>query len=105
MFCSFDEAPKIIRLHGRGTVVERDDPRFAEIAGRFPPHPGRRAFVIVQVDRIADSCGFGVPIYGFIRERDTLARLEEGRTDDTIAAYRRQKNARSIDGLPGLRTF
>lgn len=105
MFCSFDAAPMIVRLHGRGHAVERDDPRFAELAARFPKHPGSRTVIVVDVTRISDSCGFAVPLYEFVRERDTLTRNCEQRGPEKLVAYRAEKNRASLEGLPGLRVF
>lgn len=105
MFCSFADAPKIVRLHGRGTVVERDAPEFAALAGHFPPHPGSRTIIVVEVTRISDSCGFGVPVLSFVRDRDTLERSCEKKGPVELTDYRRRKNAASLDGLPGLRVF
>lgn len=105
MFCSFDAAPKVVRLHGEGSVVERDDPRHPELAARFPAHAGSRSFIVVNVSRISDSCGYGVPLFHFVRERDTLTRHCEQKGPEGLAAYRAQKNRTSLDGLPGLRGF
>jgi hypothetical protein len=105
MFCSFDDAPKIVRLHGHGRVVERDDPEFSELAAHFPAHPGSRTMIVVDVRRISDSCGFGVPLYQFVRERDTLARSCDQKGPEKLATYRSEKNHASLDGLTGLRVF
>src|ERR1700755_2769721 len=60
MFCAFDGPPKIVRLHGYGTGIAADHPRFAEFAKLFPAHPGTRAFIHVAVRRVSDSCGYSV---------------------------------------------
>src|SRR3954466_6409466 len=64
MLCSFEGSPRIVRLHGRGEVLYPADPRFAELLGGFQ-RPGvtesERAIVRVDVTRVADSCGYGVP--------------------------------------------
>ncbi len=61
MFCAFEGPPNIVRLHGRGEVVLPDAPAFAALADRFADHPGRRAVIRVDVDRVSDSCGYAVP--------------------------------------------
>ncbi|HEU4420336.1 MAG TPA: pyridoxamine 5'-phosphate oxidase family protein, partial [Planctomycetota bacterium] len=72
MFCAFEGAPRIVRLHGRGAVVPDGDPRFASLlAGFHVPPLGVRAIIVVELLRIADSCGFGVPLLCFQGERDT----------------------------------
>lgn len=102
MFCAFDGPPRIVRLHGRGEAVLLGDPRFDALAGHFAGHPGARAVVRVDVTRIADSCGFAVPRMSFDAERDQLTRWAENRGPEGLAAYRAERNARSIDGLPAF---
>ena len=102
MFCAFDGPPRIVRLHGRGEAVLLGDPRFDELASGFPAHPGARAVVRVEVTRVADSCGFAVPRMSFDAERDQLTRWAANRGPEGLAAYRAERNARSIDGLPAF---
>ena len=102
MFCAFEGPPMIVRLHGRGFVHEPGDPAFPALAARFPAHPATRTIVRVEVDRIADSCGHGVPRYAFQGDRDLIQRWAEKKGADGMVDYRRQKNTTSLDGLPGL---
>jgi hypothetical protein len=102
MFCAFDGAPRIVRLYGRGRVVLRTDPEWAQLSARFPPLPGRRSVVVVELTRIADSCGYGVPLFDLAGERDLLPRWAQRKGEDGIAAYQAESNATSIDGLPAL---
>lgn len=102
MFCAFAGPPRIVRLHGRGTVHLPGSPRFVELIGRFPPSAGTRVVITQAVTRVATSCGFGVPFYDYQGERDTLERWAQTKGPEGVAAYRAEKNRRSIDGLPGL---
>lgn len=102
MFCAFSGPPKIVRLHGRGEVVAADAPEFESLRPLFPDYPGARAVVKVSLHRIGDSCGYAVPRYEYVAERDTLVRWGESKGAGGLAAYRSEKNARSLDGLPGL---
>ena len=102
MFCSFEGPPKIVRLHGRGTVVTPDQPRFAELAALFPPNAGMRAIIHVAVTRVADSCGYSVPFFEHRGHRDTLDKWCTNQGPEKMQAYRAAKNATSIDGLPAL---
>jgi hypothetical protein len=104
LFCSFEGPPRIVRLHGRGTVCEPDDALFATLSANFPKSPGLRAVIRVNLERISDSCGFGVPLYQFIAPRDALEKYAETKGVDALRAYRAVKNKASIDGLPGLKT-
>lgn len=103
MFCAFEGPPKILRLHGRGEVVEPDDPVFPSLLERFSPRAGVRAVVRIEVSRIGTSCGFGVPLYRYEGERTQLTDWAERKGADGLREYQRKNNARSIDALPGLR--
>lgn len=102
MFCAFTGKPRIVRLHGTGTAVFPGDPPFAALAARFPERPGVRSVIRVDVARVSDSCGYGVPFMAYEKERDGLTRWAEGRGPEGIAAYQAEKNAVSLDGLPGV---
>ena len=102
MFCAFEGPPRIVRLHGRGEPVLPGDDRFEALVGRFPEHPGVRSVIVVHVERVADSCGYGVPILRFDEERTKLDEWADRKGPDGIVEYQRTRNAESIDGLPGL---
>ena len=102
MFCSFDRRPRIVRLHGQGTVAMPGEPAYDDVVSRHPPHPSTRAVIVVEVERVSDSCGFGVPVMEVVTERDLLRAGAEKRGPAGLATYRAEKNAQSIDGLPGL---
>lgn len=100
MFCAFDGAPNIVRLHGRGRVVSRYDDDYDALLARFDDVPGARAVIVVDVARVSDSCGYGVPLMDYAGERDLLPQYFGRKGVDGSADYRRQKNRVSIDGLP-----
>jgi hypothetical protein len=102
MFCAFEGRPRIVRLHGRGRVLLPGDTGFADLLPRFSPHVGVRSIVVVDVTRASDSCGYGVPTMAFEADRRVLDLDHAKRGPDGLADYRREKNARSLDGLPGL---
>lgn len=102
MFAAFDRRPRIVRLHGTGTVARPGEPAYDEVVARHPEHPGTRAVVVVDVDRVSDSCGFGVPVMEVVGERDLLRLSAEKKGPQGLRDYRTAKNTTSIDGLPGL---
>lgn len=104
MMCAFEGPPKIHRFYGRGTVLEPHHDDFAETLAKFPEHPAARNIIVIDVDRIIDSCGFGVPLYEFKKHRDSLHNYFNSKSQDDIEAYRVKKNTVSLDGLPGLDT-
>lgn len=102
MFASFDRRPRIVRLHGTGVVALPGDPRYDDVVARHPAHPSSRAVVVVDVSRVSDSCGYGVPMMNLVGERDLLRLSADKRGERGLAAYRAERNRASIDGLPGL---
>jgi predicted pyridoxine 5'-phosphate oxidase superfamily flavin-nucleotide-binding protein len=102
MFCAFDGAPTVVRFHGRGRVVTRYDEEFAGLAARFADVPGARAVIVVDIERISDACGYGVPLMEYVGERDLLPRYFARQGVAGSAEYRRRKNRTSIDGLPAF---
>jgi hypothetical protein len=101
MFCAFERRPRVIRLHGRGRVVVPGEESFADLVARFPEHLGTRSVIVVDVTRVSDSCGYGVPTMTFEADRPVLDLDHAKRGAEGLARYREEKNARSIDGLPG----
>ena len=108
MLCAFAGPPRIVRLHGRGRVHQLGTPEFDALYARFEPGeraPASRSVVVVEIDRIADSCGYGVPLMRFESERpqqlDWIDRkLRTGPT--AIVEYMKERNSASLDGLPAL---
>jgi hypothetical protein len=103
MFCAFDGPPKIVRLHGIGTVVLPGSPGFDSLKNLFPALPGIRSIIRIELRRVSDSCGYGVPLMEFRAERDAMSSWAEKKGPEGVAAYIRTKNGESIDGLPGIR--
>ena len=105
MFCAFAGPPNIVRLHGRGEVVLPEDPRFPTLRPAFDGQEdhGVRSIIVVEVERVSDSCGFAVPYFDYVGERTLLAEWAGRKSDEDLAVYRKQRNGASIDGLPGLR--
>ncbi|HCT80858.1 MAG TPA: pyridoxamine 5'-phosphate oxidase [Micromonosporaceae bacterium] len=102
MVCAFDGPPKIVRLHGRGHEVLAEEPAAAELLAAFPapPHPGLRSIIVIDVDRISDSCGYGVPLMEYQGDRDLLVQFWSRKSPQEKAEYRSTRNAKSIDGVP-----
>ncbi|MCR9267319.1 MAG: pyridoxamine 5'-phosphate oxidase family protein, partial [Alphaproteobacteria bacterium] len=92
----------IRRLYGQAEAVSFEEEGFAEKAALFPDFPKVRTIFTAKIDRIQDSCGWGVPFYDFAGERDQLVRVNAHRTDEEWKEKRYAGNAVSIDGLPGL---
>lgn len=102
LFCAFEGSPKIIRLYGKGTVITKNSPFFDEHIDRFPKYSGARAVILIDVIKVSGSCGFSIPIYKFISERDQLIKWSEKRGEDWIKDYQKTNNTVSIDSIPAL---
>jgi hypothetical protein len=102
MFCGFENVPMILRLYGQGRSLPRGTPEYAavlEAAFDDQEPPGARQIIRLDVDVVQTSCGYGVPLFDYKEERPTLRRWAENKGVEGVAAYRREKNVRSIDGF------
>jgi len=108
MTCAFSGPPRIVRVHGTGHFLRPGEEGWDAVitalrrTGGHPEGVGVRGAVVVDVERVSDSCGYGVPLMAFDRHRDTLQRWSTRKGREGIAAYQAQENRLSIDGLPGL---
>jgi hypothetical protein len=111
MLCAFEGPPRIVRFHGTGRVVRWDEPGFEDWRDRCGFEDAsipeaRRAVIVVDVARVSDSCGYGVPLMGFegLREHHSLHSAKSLRVlgPDAYEARKQTKNARSVDGLPAV---
>lgn len=103
MFCAFEGAPMILRLYGLATVLQRKSAGYTELLGSAfggVEPPGARQIVVLEVDRVQTSCGYGVPLFEYVGERDTLRRWALAKGDAGLEEYWRRKNVESIDGFP-----
>lgn len=111
MLCAFEGPPRIVRLHGRGEIVQAGEQRFAELieccafAHDSPPQ-AQRAIVLVHVQRVSDSCGYGVPLMREQGHRPHMAAWAQKKLrvggERALLDYQRERNATSIDGLPAI---
>ena len=108
MTCAFSGPPRIVRVHGTGHFLRPGEEGWDAVTwavrrtGGRPGGVGVRGAVVVDVERVSDSCGYGVPLMAFEGHRDTMESWSQRKGPDGIAAYQAQKNRVSIDGLPGL---
>jgi len=127
LFNAFEGPPRILRLYGRGTVYEFGTPEYEELLPPEKREAGSRSIIMIDVFKVATSCGFGVPFYAYRGPRNKLravSRLIEtvdvkGQvidlpTDETLGdeevgaikrglkSWWRTQNAYSVDGLPAV---
>jgi hypothetical protein len=61
-----------------------------------------RSVIVVEVDRVADSCGYGIPLMPFEGHRPTMDQWSARKGPKGIRSYWAGHNTTSIDGLEGL---
>jgi hypothetical protein len=100
MFCSFGRKPVILRLYGQGRAIQPRHREWSGLAMQLPSVPGVRQIILLNIESVQTSCGFGVPLFEYQGERETLVKWAEHEGEEELAAYRESKNQCSIDGLP-----
>ncbi len=103
MFCAFEGPPLILRLYGTGRSLPRRTESYdrllaSHFAGEEPL--GARQIVALDIDLVKTSCGYGVPFMDYRGERPSMRRWAEAKGSGGLAAYWREKNVTSMDGLP-----
>ena len=102
MFCAFEGSPLTVRLHGQAEVLERGHPDFEALLTGFPALPGIRSIIRMKLERIADSCGWTVPLYRYEGTRDYYDNYAEKKGPEGLRKGQLAGNMQSIDGLKGL---
>lgn len=100
MFCAFEGEPKVLRLYGRARSHQEGSDEWEAHIGRFPRLPGARQVIVMEVEQVASSCGFGVPYFDYVGQREALTEWAENKGAKGIREYWRTRNERSIDGKP-----
>ncbi|MFK7861155.1 MAG: pyridoxamine 5'-phosphate oxidase family protein [Granulosicoccus sp.] len=103
MLCSFDTTPQILRLYGQARSIKRDSAEFDVLIGEYYDGEiptGARQIILLDIDLVQTSCGFGIPFFHYEGERDTLTKWADKKGVDGVRAYWQDKNRVSIDGLP-----
>ncbi len=103
LFCAFAGPPRIVRLYGSARAVEPGDADYDRLIAGFAEFRSPRSVIVIELDRIADSCGFGVPTFEYQGQRSRLVSWSDHRDDGQLGEYQLEKNLVSIDGLPALR--
>lgn len=100
MFMALEGPPMILRLYGKGRVILPGTSEWEDMAGHFELLPGARQIIAVSLHAVKTSCGFSVPYFSYTGERDTLQKWATAKGEDGLAAYHREKNCTSMDGIP-----
>lgn len=99
LFCSFQETANILRLYGKGRTILPDTDEWGELYPLFTPLPGGRQIILAEIDRVQTSCGFGIPLFEYVEQRETLTGWAKKKGPEGLLEYQRKKNVTSIDGI------
>jgi hypothetical protein len=99
MFSSFDKIPLILKLYGEATVIHDADSKWDEMSAHFEEFVGARQFFEMKVELVLTSCGFGVPQYKYIGERNKLQKWAEKKGREGMKAYWSEKNVVTLNGI------
>ncbi len=100
MFCSVEGAPLILRLYGKGFTVLPGTEDWDTYAPHFHIFPSTRQIIVADIDLVQTSCGFGVPLYEYVGERDIHFDWAKKKGKAGLLEYAQEKNGQSLDGLP-----
>ncbi|MBV6441403.1 MAG: pyridoxamine 5'-phosphate oxidase family protein [Haliscomenobacteraceae bacterium CHB4] len=100
MFCSFEGKPDILRLYGKGFAVLPGSEEWDHFAPHFVIYPSTRQIIVADIDLVQTSCGFGVPLFDYVGDRDIHFDWAEKKGAAGLREYVQQKNLVSLDGLP-----
>lgn len=98
MFCSYDKKPLILRLYGQAQAIHPRDEQWQDLYDLFPDYVGARQIFVLDISLVQTSCGYAVPYYEFVGERDMLLKSAEKRGREGIKQYWADKNQLSLDG-------
>ncbi len=99
MFCAFEGSPLILRIYGTAKACYEWDENYKKYIDLFPDQTGARQIIVVTIDNVQTSCGFGVPLMNYLQDRTELIQHAENKGRDKIRAYWKEKNVSSIDGF------
>ncbi|MGW9685672.1 pyridoxamine 5'-phosphate oxidase family protein [Flagellimonas sp. 2504JD1-5] len=98
MFCAFDGDPMILRLYGAAKTHTHASKFYKDNIHMFPPIKGGRQLVDIHIEMVQISCGMGVPLMEYKRERQGLVDWAEKQGDDGLKKYWKTRNSTSLDG-------
>ena len=100
MFCAFEGAPMILRLYGKGKVINPNDEQWPSVVELFPKQAGTRQIIEIDIEMVQTSCGMSIPYFDFKEERLQLDDWAQNKGEEGIKEYWKEKNELSIDGIP-----
>lgn len=100
MFTAFEDNPMILRLYGNARAIHNDDDDWQILYPLFSSNTGARQIFDLNVDMVQTSCGFAVPLYNYVGERELLNNWSSKKGKEGVKEYWKEKNQVSLDGKP-----
>lgn len=100
MMCSFEGAPNILRIYGKGKAIHPNDQEWDTVIHLFIETPGTRQIFDIKVESAQTSCGMSIPFFDYKGEREQLNDWAKDKGEDGIEQYWEDRNLTSIDGKP-----
>lgn len=100
MWCSFTRQPMILRAYGSARTVHPGDADWDTLAANFPEQLGMRQIYDMSIDMVQKSCGYAVPFFDHVADRDVLKSWAADKGAAGIEAYWSERNATTLDGAP-----
>lgn len=98
---TYDGPPNILRLYGHSHTILPNDEQWPGLISHFTDiHPASRQIIMAVIDKVQTSCGYSVPLYEYLGERDHAYQWAANKGEDGLNQYRQEKNRLSLDGLP-----
>lgn len=74
MFMSFDKNPMVLRLYGNGEAISLDSRTGKELKEKMGEKVSQyhRQLILLHIKKVKTSCGFGVPYYQYLGNRENL---------------------------------
>jgi hypothetical protein len=84
-----------------GRTILPADEQWPDLVTLFTDiHPATRQIIVATVHKVQTSCGYSVPLYDYLGERDHAYKWAANKGPDGLIQYRHEKNRQSLDGLP-----
>ena len=100
MWCGFERQAMIMRAYGTAQTLHVGDDGFDALNAMFFNSPGARQIYDMQVEMVQTSCGYAVPFYDYVEDRQVLQDWAKDKGTEGVRSYWRERNQKTLDGKP-----
>lgn len=98
MFCAFEGDANILRLYCKAKAIQEKDEAWNEYIKEFSLIRAARQIFDIEILKVNNSCGMGVPLYDFVSQRKELSDYYDNSTKGEHIEYMKKNNQTSFDG-------